>query len=260
MARALDQIIAELNNVYDPQRQNIRQQQEAIDPALQAEQQGLDYAKKDAFDQISNQANRRGMFYSGMPVAEEQRYTGGTYLPAVANLRGKYQQQRMNLADQLNNINLEQRKYGQDIYGQELAVDEQMRREAEQRRQFDASLSAQERASRAASAGMASPSFGFGGRDSLAYGMAKKPGSNGFSFVDPNGRPVSAATYAAATGIPFRTLLQQMASQGDVGARQALRFVGNDYGYDPSKINQGSAVYSKGNSNKAIYDALTWGR
>lgn len=153
MARALESILSELNNVYNPQRDAIRQQQEAIDPALQAEEKGLDYAKNDAFQQITNQANRRGLFYSGIPVAEEQKYTGGTFLPALANMRSKYAQQRGNLRDALNSIDLEQRKYGQGLYDQELARDEQIR-------QFNAQLDAQERASRAAGAGMASPSFG----------------------------------------------------------------------------------------------------
>ena len=40
-----------------------------------------------------------------------------------------------------------------------------------------------------------------------------------------------------------------MAGQGDAGAKQALGFVGNDFGYNPSAIgNQGD-----------LYNALTWG-
>lgn len=250
MARELSAILSELNNVYDPQRQVVKQQQDAIDPALQAETKGLEYAKNDAFSQITNQANRRGMFYSGIPIAEEQRYTGGTYLPALANLQGKYAQQRFNLQDTLNKIQ-------QDQYGQAYGIRQKELDTEEQQRQFDAQLAAQrEAASRAAGAGMASPSFGLGGRGGSAggYGMKQKGAGQGFAFVDSYGNPISAATYAAATGIPFRSLLQQMANAGDQGAKTALGFVG-DFGrgstlYDPSKLN---------GNNIGIYNSLTWG-
>lgn len=250
MARELSAILSELNNVYDPQRQVVKQQQDAIDPALQAEEQGLEYAKKDAFGQIQDQANRRGMFYSGMPVAEEQRYTGGTYLPALANLRGKYGQQRFNLQDTLNKIQQDQYNNAYGIREREVEADEK-------RRQFDEQMAATERANAAsraaAGSGMASPSFGLGGGaapEAGGFGMQKRA-NGGFNFVGPGGQAVSAATYAASTGVPFRTLLQQMASQGDAGAKAALGFVGGDYGYDPGKISVGN--------NAKIYDSLVWG-
>lgn len=241
MARELTAILSELNNIYDPQRQSVRQQQEAIDPALQAEEKGLEYAKRDAFDQISNTANRRGMFYSGMPIAEEQRYTGGTYLPALANLRGKYQQQRFNLNDTLNKIQSDQYNQAYGIRQKELDAEEEQRR-------FDAQLAAQAAASRGGGAGY-SPSFGAGAaQEGPGYGMSKRA-NGGYNFVGPNGQAVSAATYAAATGIPFRTLLQQMANGGDAGARAALGFVGDDFGYNPNKIG----------NNSGLYNNLVWG-
>lgn len=248
MARALDSILSELNNVYNPQRDVIRQQQEAIDPALQAEEKGLNFAKNDAFQQITDQANRRGLFYSGIPVAEEQKYTGGTFLPALANLRSKYQQQRFNLSDALNKIQAEQYNQAYGIHQKEVTAEEEARRWNEQ-------LAA---SSRAAGAGMASPSFGGGNGSVLGanggFGMGRKK-DGGFAFTDANGNPISAAVYSAATGIPFRTLLQSMANAGDSGALQALQFVGNDYGYDPNKVAMGPYK----NSGQSIYNALTWG-
>lgn len=244
MARELSSILSDLNNVYNPQRDVIKQQQASLDPMMEAENKGLDAAKQDAFSQITDQSNRRGLFYSGIPVAEEQKYTGATYLPAVANLRSKYAQQRFNLQDSLNNIDLEQRKYGQSLYDSE--VNQDLARQ-------------QAAATRAAAGGGWAPGMGGGqvmGAQSGGYGMMKKPGSTGFAFVGPDGRPVSAATYSAATGVPFRELLSQLAKQGDTGAQRALGFVGGDYGYDPRKINQ-AAPYKV--SNKSIYDNLTWG-
>lgn len=239
MARELSSILSDLNNVYNPQRDVIKQQQASLDPMMEAENKGLDAAKQDAFSQITDQSNRRGLFYSGIPVAEEQKYTGATYLPAVANLRSKYAQQRFNLQDSLNNIDLEQRKYGQSLYDSE--VNQDLARQ-------------QAAATRAAAGGGWSPSMGGGGAllgaQSGGFGMAKRDG-NRFSFVDPNGKAVSAAVYAQATGTPFIDLLKNMAAQGDQGAKAALGFVGNDYGYDRGKINIGN--------NSGIYNALTWG-
>lgn len=118
--------------------------------------------------------------------------------------------------------------------------------QAESKRQFDARMA---EARRQGGSGGISPTFGGGG-----YGMRQRA-DKGFDFVDSSGRSVSAATYSAATGIPFRQLLQQMANAGDSGARQALGFVGDDYRYDTSKIRPG--VTSLGILN--LYKALTWG-
>lgn len=71
----------------------------------------------------------------------------------------------------------------------------------------------------------------------------------GYNFTDASGQSISAAQYAAATGTPFRTVLQEMAKNGDKGAAAALGFVGNDYGYDPTKIG----------GNGDLYNALVWG-
>lgn len=80
--------------------------------------------------------------------------------------------------------------------------------------------------------------------------MAQKSNGGGFAFTN-NGQAISAAQYAKLTNTPFRTLLQQMSNKGDSGAKQALNFVGNDFGYDPTKINNGN--------NASLYNALVWG-
>jgi hypothetical protein len=72
----------------------------------------------------------------------------------------------------------------------------------------------------------------------------------GFNFTNAQGQPISAATYSQLTKTPFRSLLQTMATKGDTGAQTVLGFVGNDYGYDPTKIN---------NSNANTYNSMVWG-
>lgn len=241
MARELAAILKELNNVYNPQRDVINQQKAQIDPMMQAETKGLNAAKEDAFGQITDQSNRRGLFYSGIPLAEEQKYTGSTYLPALANLRGKYAQQRFNLQDSLAKIQAEQYNQAYGIRNTELDREESARQAA---------------AARASASAGGGWSPGGGDSESVlgagtgGYGMGTKKGG-GFAFVDPYGRPVSAAVYSQKTGVPFRELLSQMASKGDNWAKQALGFVGGDYGYDPNKIRSGN--------NQQVYQSLTWG-
>lgn len=136
MARALTDILTELNAVYDPQRTSFNSQISGLDPQMQSEQSGLDFQKKDQFQQITDQANRRGMFYSGLPISEEQRYTGGTFLPAVANLHAKYAQQKFNLQDAIAKITSDQYNQAYGVRQGELDTEEKQR-------EFDRQLAAQ---------------------------------------------------------------------------------------------------------------------
>lgn len=149
MPRALKDILTELDTVYNPQRETYNTQLQAVDPQLQAEQQGLEAQKRDAFDQITTAANRRGLFYSGLPIAEEQRYTGQQFLPAIANLRAKYASQRFGLQDAIAKLTADQ-------YNQAYGVQQKERELEEEQRQFNERLAAQ----RASSAGGVGGAFG----------------------------------------------------------------------------------------------------
>lgn len=80
-----------------------------------------------------------------------------------------------------------------------------------------------------------------------SYNMVQRPGG-GYNFTN-NGVAISAARYAQLSNTPFRTLLQNMANTGDTGAKTALNFVGNDFGYNPNAIG----------GNSGLYNALVWG-
>lgn len=129
--------MSEISASYQPQKDVLNQQIGTLDPQLQAETQGLDAAKTDAFNQITDQSNRRGLLFSGIPLAEQAQYTGANYLPAVANLKSKYAQQRFNLQNALAGLD-------QDAYKTALG-------------QFNSEQSAASGGS-----GSASPSFGLG--------------------------------------------------------------------------------------------------
>lgn len=232
MARALSQIMNELNSVYSPREDLYNKQLGGLDPAMQAEEEGLKAQQRDSFGEITQGANRRGLLFSGIPLAEQAKYTASTFLPSIANMKSKYAQQKFNLQDALAGIASEKYTQGYNMWQSEQAQD----------------------AARAGSGGGFSPWLGGAGSgnvmgaDDSGYGYEKRK-DGGFNFVDTNGRPVSAATYAAATGQSFRSVLQMMADQGDKGAQAALGFVGDDYGYDRGKIG----------GNESLYNALTWG-
>ncbi len=182
MPRALADIMTELNSVYDPQRNLYNSQLQAADPQLEAEQKGLMAQKEDSFRQITDQANRRGMFYSGLPIAEEQRYTGTQFLPAVANLRSKYATQKFGLSEALNKLAVDQRMNAQNIWDTERDLEEKQR-------QFDQQMAAQRDA------------------EARARASAGSGGAAGFSFGSMGGGAQKAP--AQASGYDFRGLVAQ---------------------------------------------------
>lgn len=207
MARALQDIITELDTVYRPQRDLYNKQLTEVDPQLDAEKKGLMAQKDDSFRQISDQANRRGMFYSGMPIQEEQRYTGQQFLPALANLQGKYATQRFGLQETLAKLVSEQHSKAYGIREGELAQEEEQR-------QFNERLRAQQEAD------AASRAAGSGG------------GGGGYNFTGGNtlGAQTPAKTYLGNDD--FRGRLAYLAQGGNGDARVALKYTGNNGRYD----------------------------
>lgn len=93
-------------------------------------------------------------------------------------------------------------------------------------------------------------SYNFAG-DPIGKAQMMQRAGGGFNFTDASGKAISAATYAMQTGTSFRDLLGQLAAKGDAGSKKALGFVGNDFGYDPTKVKDA------GTAN--LYNSLTWG-
>lgn len=206
MARDLAQIITELNSVYNPQKEAYNTQINAVDPQMQAEVQGLDQAKTDSFNQITQGANRRGLLFSGIPIAEQSKYVGSTYLPSLANLKGRYAQQKFNLTDALNQLGVRQNTEAQGIHQSELDRDEKQR-------QFNEQLAAQQAESaRARSA-------------SAAGSTPWTPGGSGGGGGKTGGNVLGANT-------TLRGLWQKEATAGDWNAQVLLNYVGDNNNYD----------------------------
>ncbi|MBA3678587.1 hypothetical protein H0W80_00065 [Candidatus Saccharibacteria bacterium] len=157
MARSIDQITAELNSAYQPQIDVVNKQMAELPAYYQAQQGGLDTAKTNAFGDITNMASSKGMSYSGMPIAEQSRYVGEKYLPAMAQLKQQQTQQQYGLQTNINDIYSKRLTQAQGLQQQELAREEATRQaEAErqqQERQFQQKLAAEARAARSSRGG-----------------------------------------------------------------------------------------------------------
>lgn len=244
--RSVEQIMTELDGYFAPTRAVINQQKDLLPSLYDSQVGGLNQAKDNAFSDINRQANAKGMVYSGAPISEQQRYTGEKFLPALAQLKNQQNTASLDLAGQLANLHKDQGLLAQQMRQGELDREEARRQAEESARRAAAA------ASGGGSGGLSSIlgsllSGGSVGGASAAQIAQRKGG--GFDFKDAAGKPISAAVYAKMVGIPFRDLLQKMAAGGDNGAKAALGFVGNDFGYDPGKIG----------NNASLYDALVWG-
>lgn len=119
MPQALSDIMAQLDPVYSPQKAAVQSQINALPGQQAADQAGLDQTKTNAFGDINVQANDRGMSYSGVPIAEQAKYVGGTYLPAVANLKNTYAGKASTLQQSLLGLTTDQTKQAQNVYSSE---------------------------------------------------------------------------------------------------------------------------------------------
>jgi hypothetical protein len=240
----LDQVISSLNNIYQPQVDSVNSQIAALPAQYDAQASGLAAQQNDAFNNILGSARQRGLGFSGIPSSEQAQYTASTYLPALANLKTAQTQQQTSLTDALNKIHQDQYNQGQSIYQYNTTLDEQ-------KREFDANQAQQAAASAASNS--FSPTYGgyatTAGSPTSASAVQRKDG--GFNYTNSAGAPISAAAYAAAKGLSFRDVLSAAAKAGDKGAQTALGFVGNDYGYDPSKITSSELAN--------LYNSLVWG-
>lgn len=124
----------------------------------------------------------------------------------------------------------------------------------EQIRQYNASL--QENARQANMKSGSGSTFNLGGGSSSSGAQLQQRSDKGFSFVDAGGKSINAATYSKAKGVPFRTLLQDMADAGDSGARTALDYVGNDYGVNKGKLRSLEVSPSTYNKTVSLFKAL----
>lgn len=104
MADSYQQVFDSLGGIYDPQVNQVNSQIAQLAPQQAAQQAGLDQAKVNAFKDITNQSNSRGVLFSGIPIDQQATYTGTKYLPAVANLQTSFNNTKNTLLGQINTL------------------------------------------------------------------------------------------------------------------------------------------------------------
>lgn len=150
--RTLDQVLASLDSVYNPQIEQIRRKQTLIPGQLAEEEKGLQAKQEQAFGDILGGARRRGLGFSGIPLSEQARYTSTEFLPALARLKQQGREQAMSLEDAILGIQERRNTFGNQIYGQELQQDLAERQFQESIRQFNEQMAEQARQRAAAAA------------------------------------------------------------------------------------------------------------
>lgn len=158
--RTLDQIISELGSTYDPQINSIRQRQNLIPGQVAEEEKGLQAKQENAFGDILGGARRRGLGFSGIPLAEQAKYTSTEFLPALARLKQSGREQAMSLEDAILGITERRNTLAQNLQQQDYQRSLQERQMAEQIRQFNENLAAQRESARQQAASAFSPTIG----------------------------------------------------------------------------------------------------
>ena len=149
----LQDIYNQLESVYQPQRAALQQQVPLYEQQAAASRAALEQARANAFRDISSTAQQRGMLFSGFAPEQQAQYTGTKYLPALAGVEQSLQQRKMNLEQQLNQLNVAQRQSAQDILSKQLAAEEAAR-QREIDRQLKVQLARMSIAARSAGRGM----------------------------------------------------------------------------------------------------------
>ncbi len=233
-----DTIYGSLAGQYQPQTDLVNTQLAQLPTQQAAQQASLDQAKVNAFKDITNQSNSRGVLFSGVPIDQQATYTGTKYLPAVANMQTSFNNQKTSLLGSLNNINAQRMTTARGIQS-----NQQSNLTAYQKAQSDAAyknaqlqLSAQRNAiSASKGSGGITPyqQANLASKAAAQYKLTYKPNNAGYAFTGPNGVPISAYQYAQATGNSLLDLLKNSPSQYDQNAyNQAIGMHNQGYGED----------------------------
>lgn len=245
MPRTLEQVLSELDSVFDPQVNSVRSQQALIPQQVAEEEKALGAKQTQAFEQILGGARQRGLGFAGIPLGEQAKYSATEYMPALARLKAGAREGALKLEDAILGIQERRRQMGQGIYEGERNFEE-MRRQFNEDMNFKRQEAARAAAERAAAARAAASSGGFsmgGGMTSGGSASAPAPsaqsgfkngsnGAGGYWFKDAGGKPISAATFAQQRGIPLGNLLYEMGRSGDAYAMRAY----NVYKAEPNTV------------------------
>lgn len=228
----LQDLIAELGKSVDPQKALIDQSIVANTNAGAAQEQGLAANKDTSFKQIDQNAQNKGMYFSGFSPDEQAKYTAGTYLPALANLQATIAGTRASLLGKKADLDTDiyQKAFStrENQTNQKNAYEQEQERrvwEAEQARiQRDAAAAEAEKDRRAAASNAAASRSA----SNPALPTLAKNKVGGWEVSDPN---MDLAGYARASGKDLITLLLQGDAKDQQAANWYLEKI-NKYGAD----------------------------
>ncbi len=107
--QSLEELYAQLNPAYQGTRDLVGAQLSAVPGQFQAQETALGVKKDNSFRDINTGANAKGLAFSGIPIAEQTRYLGEQYLPAVAGLESQKNNATLELQKVLASLDQEQR-------------------------------------------------------------------------------------------------------------------------------------------------------
>ena len=206
--RDLQSLIAEQQAGLKPQLGLIDQDIQANDNSGQAQIAGLGAQQQQAFGQIEQGAQNKGMFFSGFSPDQQAKYTGSTYLPALAQLQSTIAGTRSSLLGKKADLNKGAFDVATNQRDQDLAVLADWQKmtaqqqftaaESEKQRVFDAHQNEANRRAAAsnAAAGRAADNVdpGEAARDYISVGL----GSDG--AVSPSTFNLARQAYVQAGG------------------------------------------------------------
>jgi hypothetical protein len=220
--RELNSLINELGQAVKPKKALIDQSIVANDQAGRAQEEGLAATAQQAYGQIEQSAQDKGMFFSGFSPDERAKYNAGTYLPALAQLqatiagtRAQLMGQKIDLDTDVFNKAFATREQDISYMRDWEKMDAQQQFEARQKeldRAFQAGESAKDRAAAAANAAASKSSPADvldADRRAIASELSKVTGGDG--FVSPGSYKTMKNQWTAA-GYDGKTFDQYFAS------------------------------------------------
>ncbi len=100
-------------SVYQPTIDTINSQINDLPNQENATLSSLDQAKVNAFRDINNSSNARGVMFSGVPIDQQAQYVGTKYLPAVAAAKTATTNAKNTLLGKINDINFQRSQQAQ---------------------------------------------------------------------------------------------------------------------------------------------------
>lgn len=250
--RTLDQVLSELNSVYAPQENLVRQKQALIPGQIAEEEKGLQAKQEQSFGEILGGARRRGLGFSGIPLQEQAKYTSTEFLPAMARLRQSGREQAMSLEEALLGLGERKNTLAQQLRQGDVDADFRERQHQESIRQFNAQLAAQQRQAAASRASAPRATFGNAAAGQAPKATIAQKQDGGFAFTDAKGAPISAARYAQLNNQDVRDVLYQMGSAGDNYSKQLYNQLSNDPFFGRGDANYDKRIFQ-------AYSPIFWG-